>query len=269
MGRKIALPLLATVTAGLLVASGCSSSSDSSADAPAPSASSAAPTAEPAPTVTDTALAADESLPPGGQQGLFDLNDDGTLDPTCGTQDFGAGLVLRIPCGDFSGYANTPEDGTTLVPDSLYRLPGPDDVDLTGISGGNIQAIDDAGRKVFILIFNSDALFDTGSDAVNATDTMDATVRLINAHYAGGDIQLRGHTDATGSASINQPLSERRAAAVQRYFVDHGIKAASITSVGLGSTHPLVLETNPDGSPNPTGQRFNRRVEVVVHLPKK
>jgi len=268
MGRKIALPLLATVTAGLLVVSGCSSSSDSSAGPPAPSPSSAAQTAEPAPTVTDTALAADESLPPGGQQGLFDLNDDGTLDPTCGTQDFGAGLVLRIPCGDFSGYAHTPEDGTTLVPDSLYRLPGPD-VDLTGISGGNIQAIDDAGREVFILIFNSDALFDTGSDTINSTDTMDATIKLINTHYADGDIQLRGHTDATGSASVNQPLSERRAAAVRSYFADHGIRAASMTSVGFGSTRPVVLETNPDGSANPAGQHFNRRVEVVVRLPKK
>ncbi|OHV36484.1 flagellar motor protein MotB [Pseudofrankia sp. EUN1h] len=252
----------------MLFAGGCGGSSGSPGDTSIPGAPSTATTAEP----IATAPAGDApatSLPPGAQQGLFDLNDDGTLDPTCGTQDFGGGLVLRIPCGDFSGYAHTPEDGTTLVPDSLYRLPGPDTVDLTGISGGNLAAQDEAGREVFILIFNSDGLFETGSDAINSTDTMDATIRLINTHYAGGDIQVRGHADATGSASVNQPLSERRAATVQRYLTDHGVQAASVTSIGFGSAHPLVLETNPDGSANPTGQHFNRRVELVVRLPKK
>ncbi|OHV46067.1 flagellar motor protein MotB [Pseudofrankia sp. BMG5.36] len=252
----------------MLFAGGCGGSSGSPGETSTPSAPSTAATAALSPAPPSEEPSADASLPPGAQPGVFDLNDDGTPDPTCGTQDFGGGLVLRIPCGDFSGYAHTPEDGTTLVPDSLYRLPGPDDVDLSGISGENLQAVDDAGREVFILIFNSDGLFETGSDVIGSTDTMDATIRLINAHYAGGDIQVRGHTDATGSASVNQPLSERRAATVQRYFTDHGVQAASVTSVGLGSTHPLVLETNPDGSPNPAAQRFNRRVELVVHLPK-
>ncbi|WP_235489718.1 OmpA family protein, partial [Frankia sp. AvcI1] len=80
------------------------------------------------------------------------------------------------------------------------------------------------------------------------------------------DIQVRGHTDATGSAASNQTLSERRADTVRRYLVDHGTRAASVTSVGLGSTHPLAEEANPDGSPDPEGQRFNRRVELVVRL---
>ncbi|ONH31986.1 OmpA family protein [Pseudofrankia asymbiotica] len=269
MKREIATSLLAALAAaGLLLTAGCGGSSGSPGDKATPSAStSAAPVQATAATPSEEP-SADASLPPGAQQGLFDLNDDGTLDPTCGTEDFGAGLVLRIPCGDFSGYAHTPEDGTTLVPNSLYRLPGPD-VDLTGISGGNLQAIDETGREVFILIFNSDALFETGSDVIGSTDTMDATIRLINAHYAGGEIKVRGHTDATGSASVNQPLSERRAAVVQRYLTDHGVQAASVTSVGFGSTRPLVEERNPDGSVNAAGQRFNRRVEIVVRLPKK
>jgi outer membrane protein OmpA-like peptidoglycan-associated protein len=267
MKRKILVSLLGTATAGLLFVTGCGGSSESPGDSATSSQPSAAPTVQQ--TEAGPTEAASASLPPGAQPGVFDLNDDGTPDPTCGTEDFGGGLVLRIPCGDFSGYAHTPEDGTTLVPNSLYRLPGPDDVDLSGISGENIQAVDDAGREVFILIFNSDGLFETGSDVIGSTDTMDATIRLINAHYAGGDIQVRGHTDATGSASVNEPLSERRAAVVQRYLTDHGVQATSVTSVGLGSTHPLVLETNPDGSVNPAGQRFNRRVELVVRLPKK
>ncbi|MBL7500091.1 OmpA family protein [Frankia sp. CNm7] len=267
MVRKIAVPALAAITAGLVFAGGCGGSSGSDRDAsPAPSGPSAATTtAEPTPS-TAPEDSSTEALPPGAQPGLHDFNDDGTPDPTCGTQDFGAGLVLRLLCGDFSGYAHTPEDGTRLVADSLYRLPGPDNVDLTGISGENLAAIDEAGREVFILIFNSDALFDTGSDVIGSTDSLDATINLINAHYAEGDIQVRGHTDATGTASGNQALSERRAGAVQSYLLGHGVRAATVTSVGLGSAHPLAEEANPDGSPDPEGQRFNRRVEIVVRL---
>lgn len=269
MERKIAVPLLvAAVATGLLFAGGCGGSSGSPGDASTAAgtpraAASAGPTAS-APLAGPAASAS--ALPPGAQPGLHDVTGDGTPDPTCGTRDFGAGLVLRLPCGDFSQYAHTPEDGTRLVPNSLYRLPGPDNVDLTGISAENLAATDATGRETFILIFNSDALFDTGSYAIGSTDTLDATIRLINAHYAGGDIQVRGHTDATGSAGANQTLSERRAGTVQHYLVDHGVRAASVTSVGLGSTHPLAEETNPDGSGDPEGQRFNRRVELVVRL---
>jgi hypothetical protein len=79
-----------------------------------------------------------------------------------------AGLVLRIPC--HIGNAAAPPDGTRLVPKSLVRLPTPD-VDLTGISGRMLAARDPAGARVFILRFNTDGLFDTGSDVIRSPDT--------------------------------------------------------------------------------------------------
>jgi outer membrane protein OmpA-like peptidoglycan-associated protein len=202
------------------------------------------------------------TLPPGAVAGLEDFDGDGQPDPTCGTQDFGAGLVLRIPCTIIS--ANDPEQGTTLVDRSLFRLPGSTDVDLSGISGSLVLARDAAGARVVIVVFNTDGLFATGSATAGSTDTLDGTIRLINARYPRSAIQVRGHTDATGSASVNQPLSERRAATVKDYLSGHGVQASDITSVGLGSSQPLTLERNPDGSVNPLGQRFNRRVEIVL-----
>jgi outer membrane protein OmpA-like peptidoglycan-associated protein len=271
MGRRLARPVLVAVVAGVvLFAGGCGGSSGSAGGAasPAPRVTGVVTPGPAAASVSVGGSLTASALPAGAQPGRYDVTGDGTPDPTCGTRDFGAGLVLRVPCGDYSGYAHTPEDGTRLVPNSLYALPGPDNVDLTGISGENLAAVDAAGRPVFILVFNSDALFDTGSDAVGSTDSLDATVRLINAHYAGGDIQVRGHTDATGAAGANQALSQRRAATVQKYLVDHGVRAASVTSAGLGSSHPLAEETNPDGSPSTAGRHFNRRVEIVVRLPR-
>jgi outer membrane protein OmpA-like peptidoglycan-associated protein len=176
----------------------------------------------------------------------------------------GGGLTLRIPC-DLSG-AHEPEDGTRLVKDSLYRLPAAD-ADLTGISGELVTARDTAGVKVLILVFNSDELFATGSDVINSTDTLDATIRLINAHYPKGAIQVRGHTDATGTPANNQGLSQHRAEHVRAYLSGHGTSAASITATGLGSSQPLTEEKNPDGSISAAGRAFNRRVEIVIRLP--
>lgn len=216
-------------------------------------------------TTEATAVEDTTTLPPGATAGLDDYDGNGQPDPTCGTQDFGGGLVLRIPCAISA--ENEPEQGTRLVRDSLYRLPGATDVDLTGISGSLVLARDDAGRKVVIVVFNSDNLFEVGSATIGSTDTMDNTIRLINRLYPRSTIQVRGHTDATGSASANQTLSERRASTVRDYMQSHGVNAASITSVGFGSTRPLTEEKNPDGSDSVAGRRFNRRVEIVLRLP--
>jgi outer membrane protein OmpA-like peptidoglycan-associated protein len=218
------------------------------------------------PSVTDTtAVEETTTLPPDATPGLDDYDGDGRLDPTCGTQDFGAGLVLRIPCA--INTSNEPEQGSRLVRDSLYRLPGATDVDLTGISGSLVLARDAAGRKVVIVVFNSDNLFEVGSATVGSTDTMDAVIRLINQLYPRSDIQVRGHTDATGTAGLNQTLSERRAATIQTYLRDHGVNANAITTVGFGSNRPLAEERNPDGSDSVAGRSFNRRVEIVLRLP--
>jgi outer membrane protein OmpA-like peptidoglycan-associated protein len=162
--------------------------------------------------------------------------------------------------------ANGPEEGTRLVKDSLYRLPS-FEADLTNISGSLVTGRDPAGKKVVVVVFNSDNLFATGSDKLNESNTLDATIRLINDSFSASAIQVRGHTDATGSASANQALSERRAETVRAYLTGHGVNSSGVTAIGFGSTRPLVEETNTDGSPSTAGRAFNRRVELAIRLP--
>jgi outer membrane protein OmpA-like peptidoglycan-associated protein len=271
------LTRLGAVAVCALAMVGCSSSNPAAVDTVAPtpeatvattdvsSATSDAPTA----TSSDGTATSEEpssSLPPGATPGLDDYNDDGEPDPTCGTQDFGSGLVLRIPCEIST--ANEPENGTTLVQNSLYRLPGIDFPEFDNISATAIQARDAAGAKVAIIFFNSDALFavnsaDLGGDATTAS--LDAAILAIKNHYPNASIQVRGHTDAKGTASNNEKLSAERAAAVKGYFNSHGFDPTRVSNVGFASTQPVVLETNPDGSDNPAGRASNRRVEIVVH----
>ena len=228
---------LPVMVVGVLLLTGCGS------DKPAAGPTTAAAAAPSSDGASDAP--ADEppaSLPPGAQPGLDDYDGDGQKDPTCSTQDFGAGLVLRIPCQ--IGNAHDPENDTRLVKDSLYRLPGPD-VDLTGVSGSVLEARDPNGGHVYIVTFNSDALFATGSADVGSADTLDNTIKVINKLYPNGAIQVRGHTDATGSASNNQTLSQRRAETVRAYLTGHGVTASAVTAVGLGSTQPLVETAEP------------------------
>ena len=59
---------------------------------------------------------------------------------------------------------------------------------------------------------------------------------------------------------MNQSLSEQRAANVATYLASQGIDRGRLTSVGLASTVPVVVE---DGE---LGRRENRRVELVVRV---
>jgi outer membrane protein OmpA-like peptidoglycan-associated protein len=203
-------------------------------------------------------------LPPGATPGLDDFNDDGLPDPTCGTHDYGAGLVLRVLC-NAADYAEPPTEDTVLVPNSLFGQPSLE-VDLSGISGDAAVARDVEGRTRVLLFISSDTLFATGSAALSepAMVNFDALARLIAGQWPGAPVEIRGHTDATGDPAANQRLSEQRAVAAADYLGGHGLDRSLISTSGLGSAVPIVLETNPDGSPSPAGQTVNRRVEIVV-----
>jgi outer membrane protein OmpA-like peptidoglycan-associated protein len=245
---------------GAILLAGCSGGGSSDEDAGPSSETSAPETGTPAPTTVTTTTR-------GGRLSSFDdLNQDGQPDPTCGTQDFKAGLVLRLPC-EPGYYANDPSEGTTFVPGSLAALPGlPDDVKerlLTDVSANAIAAKDDAGKQVVVVFIQSDTLFATGSASLSgpARDTLDGLARNISRTFAGAAVQVRGHTDSTGGVAVNQPLSEQRAANVATYLATQGIDRARLTSVGLGSTLPVAVENGE------LGRRENRRVELVVRLP--
>lgn len=68
--------------------------------------------------------------------------------------------------------------------------------------------------------------------------------------------KIEGHTDAVGSAEINQTLSERRALSVRRYLEHrYEIPNTRLQSVGLGEKKLLM----PDAPEDP----MNRRVQIT------
>jgi outer membrane protein OmpA-like peptidoglycan-associated protein len=74
-------------------------------------------------------------------------------------------------------------------------------------------------------------------------------------------VTIIGHTDSTGSDSINNPLSVDRANAARNYLVARGVAAQRIATDGRGSREPIA-----DNSSN-QGKAKNRRVEIYVAEP--
>ena len=99
--------------------------------------------------------------------------------------------------------------------------------------------------------------FETSSATLTAQDRMILdSVADILAQRPAFNVNVVGHTDSTGSDAYNQPLSERRAAAVRDYLVSRGIPREKLTSTGRGSSEPIA--------PNDTaeGRSLNRRVTL-------
>ena len=71
-------------------------------------------------------------------------------------------------------------------------------------------------------------------------------------------IEVRGHTDNTGSDEMNLLLSEQRAKAVVDYLIKSGVDKSQLKSKGFGEKTP---EKSNDFS---WGRAWNRRVEFKV-----
>lgn len=100
-------------------------------------------------------------------------------------------------------------------------------------------------------------LFPDGSARIGdaGVSTLDQASRL---YRVGNPIVMivTGATDATGNASQNLALSERRARAVLDGLVERGVPIAKLQLLAAGSTVPAV--SDPSGAPAPE----NRRVEI-------
>ena len=116
-------------------------------------------------------------------------------------------------------------------------------IELKKIAIGSIIAL----RNVF---------FATGSSILTAESNaeLDRLVKLMK-DVPGLKVEIGGHTDNVGSESMNQKLSQDRAAAVVTYITGKGITKDRLTSAGYGSTKPIASNNSAEG------KQQNRRTE--------
>lgn len=83
-------------------------------------------------------------------------------------------------------------------------------------------------------------------------------IQAINT-FPESRINVSGHTDSTGSAAINQTLSELRAGNVAKFLSEvGGIAAERISINGYGKERPVASNETAEG------RAANRRVEILI-----
>lgn len=102
--------------------------------------------------------------------------------------------------------------------------------------------------------------FDKSNITAQAAFELDKLVQLMNK-YESIVLRAESHTDARGSATYNQKLSERRALTTAQYVISKGIAAERITGVGMGETTPV----NDCGTGcSEDEHQMNRRSEFII-----
>jgi outer membrane protein OmpA-like peptidoglycan-associated protein len=110
-----------------------------------------------------------------------------------------------------------------------------------------------------LVVDMGDVLFDTGKSDLRPEAREDlAKLSGIVLNYPSLRLTIEGHTDNSGSAEVNQTVSEQRANSVRDYLVSQGLTAGSLSAQGLGMNNPAADNGTAEG------RQKNRRVEIIV-----
>jgi outer membrane protein OmpA-like peptidoglycan-associated protein len=110
-----------------------------------------------------------------------------------------------------------------------------------------------------LVTFDSGILFDVDSDSLRPAARENLKNLADNLQkYRRTNVLLVGHTDATGSDSYNQALSNRRASAAASFLSSQGLGRPRVETSGRGELEPVASNDNE------RGRQQNRRVEVAI-----
>ncbi len=148
-------------------------------------------------------------------------------------------------------------DDRDRCPDEPETVNGVDDDDgcpeagtqsLVEISAGQIRILQQVN-----FANNSDRIVGRPS-----FDVLNAVTSVLRSHPELQRVEVQGHTDNRGDPARNRALSQRRAARVVAYLVDHEIEAGRLSARGFGPDQPLESNTTE------SGRARNRRVEFHI-----
>ncbi|MEO6330914.1 MAG: OmpA family protein [Ginsengibacter sp.] len=143
------------------------------------------------------------------------------------------------------------KDGISNEDDRCPNEPGPAaNFGCPEIRPEIIEKVNLAARNIY---------FATGSDVLlkKSNTSLDIVGQILKDNPSL-KINVEGHTDASGTASKNQQLSELRTISVKIYLMSKGIDGTRIARAGYGSTKPIA------DNKTPAGRAQNRRVELKL-----
>ena len=131
--------------------------------------------------------------------------------------------------------------------------------ELAKLENTKVETVDINGLKAIRVTFDSGILFPVNGTALSEESKATlAGFASTMADLPETDITVWGHTDNTGTAAVNERISQKRADAVSAYLEGLGIDKARVTSEGKSFDLPVASNDTPEG------RTQNRRVEVYV-----
>ncbi len=108
------------------------------------------------------------------------------------------------------------------------------------------------------LVLPDPILFKTGSDEIKEDDSEKSLwliADFLDTKSYISLLRIEGHVSASVGAGA-QELSEKRAAAVAKWLIAHGVDSKRLIAVGFGGNKPAAAEDSPEG------KAANTRIEV-------
>jgi len=148
-------------------------------------------------------------------------------------------INLNIPLYFSGNYVSV---NSSLIPDKVY--------------GGQFLTI-------------NNILFDFDSFQLNEVAKAGLeNVKSVLITYPELTVEIAGYTDAVGSVEYNKRLADKRAQNVINYLSTPGKSSSRFIKKAYGKSHFVAVNTNRDGSDNPEGRKYNRRVTFGIVDPK-
>ena len=188
-----------------------------------------------------------------------------TTDPYTGEQKMsntagGAGIGAAVGAlgGLMVGGSSTAQRNAVLSGGAIGNYMDRQENELRAQLQGTGVSVTRNGDRI-ILNMPSSITFNTDQDVVMPQFYPTLTsVAIVLRKFDKTLVDIKGHTDSTGSASHNQNLSQRRAASVGNYLSGQGIDGRRFAIMGFGATQPVASNATPDG------RAQNRRVEIEI-----
>ena len=117
-----------------------------------------------------------------------------------------------------------------------------------------------AARQGDFIRFHGKILFKVGKAVLlsQSLGIIEAVIEVLRNSEDIRMVEIRGHTDSTGTPIFNRKLSQARAETVMAYMVQAGISAKRLRAVGYGEEKSLRSNDSQDG------RAVNRRVEFQI-----
>ena len=183
-------------------------------------------------------------------------------------------LVKTMPLTDSSSFRFEvkPGDYQLLISHTGYKTDTIN-VNVPLYNLGNYISVDASlvPDKVFAGAFLSikNILFEFDRYDLNDQGILNLGIlKSILLNYPELKIEVAGYTDSKGSNAYNRKLADERAQTVIDYLIVSGISSSRFIKKAFGESDFVAVNNNSNGSDNPEGRKYNRRVTFGIVNPQ-